>query len=764
MKTILVFLLAAAGLVAQTTPINNAQIYGNSTANGTLQITNNGTLEVTSGSNLIGDSGSNITLNGLSGNGFVTTNGTSKITGLAGNANQFAILGAGDYPALLSGGNSTVAGWNGTGQVMNLTLDGNLAISGNILGLAGVITNEFNGTLGNATIPGGAVLTGNPVSTATFKNDVNYTVLATDSWVAYHTITASRSVTLPAASGVPDGYTVTISDLSGNLSASIGLTIFAAGTDTINGKANLTLKGPYSTITLASDGTSIWEIKTTSWVSVSAESYGFGDGAFAAGAGVAIGGGAQGGSDSIVIGYEAGDSSAYVETVAIGDAARAGSYGVSLGSEAGDIGTPTESAVTIGKSAMVDPTANGGIAIGYDAVENGNMTANGNAPVIIGTNALAQSSGGINIGMASWSIGHDSVTIGGIAQSRGDQSTSIGDDSEAFIQNDLVIGGELTPGGNPGNLSEANLVSSNQVFFFNGRAADYWRNVLLTGGQNTVTTPSNSPVQLHGADGLDARTLIYLTGPSSAHPQQFLGIGEVSGGNVVGVSSIPISVAYNGSFTVNALGGPSATGFAGTAVNGTINGSTGQVASITITSNGSGFTNTLHDQAGGPLWLDGGRGTGSGTGGNVDLRVAVAGTAGTNVLNLLEDGFLVTPSSNTTLPAIALLNGTLTTNGAATFESTVASSGQISTTAIGSTLAVKSGSDAKAGTFTLASGTATVSNTSVTANSVILITLKTASGTVASNYISAITAGTSFVVTGGALDNSTYNYVILEVN
>lgn len=91
--------------------------------------------------------------------------------------------------------------------------------------------------------------------------------------------------------------------------------------------------------------------------------------------------------------------------------------------------------------------------------------------------------------------------------------------------------------------------------------------------------------------------------------------------------------------------------------------------------------------------------------------------------------------------------------------------GDIATVTGGKTLKVKSGTNAKAGTFTLSSGGATVSNTSVTANSVVVMSLKTASGSITqAPYLTAITAGTSFVVAAGAGDNSTYNYVIFEVN
>jgi hypothetical protein len=91
-------------------------------------------------------------------------------------------------------------------------------------------------------------------------------------------------------------------------------------------------------------------------------------------------------------------------------------------------------------------------------------------------------------------------------------------------------------------------------------------------------------------------------------------------------------------------------------------------------------------------------------------------------------------------------------------------SGNVVTNQIGNTFGVKSGTNAKAGTFTLSSGSVTVSNTSVTANSVIMVTLKTASGTRAGNPDIVPTSGTGFTATGAATDNGTYNYVILEVN
>lgn len=67
------------------------------------------------------------------------------------------------------------------------------------------------------------------------------------------------------------------------------------------------------------------------------------------------------------------------------------------------------------------------------------------------------------------------------------------------------------------------------------------------------------------------------------------------------------------------------------------------------------------------------------------------------------------------------------------------------------------------GTFTATSTSAvTVADTRVTANSLILITLKTAAGTPAAQpYPDTITPGVGFTVKAGSGDTSVYNYAIL---
>ena len=71
--------------------------------------------------------------------------------------------------------------------------------------------------------------------------------------------------------------------------------------------------------------------------------------------------------------------------------------------------------------------------------------------------------------------------------------------------------------------------------------------------------------------------------------------------------------------------------------------------------------------------------------------------------------------------------------------------------------------NASGGTVTLASGAASLTGLTLTVNSIIVFTLKTASGTIGSQpYLTAVSAtlGTATVAAGGS-DNSTYNYMVI---
>lgn len=92
----------------------------------------------------------------------------------------------------------------------------------------------------------------------TFSN-TDHTVTATDRYVAQvGTLTAPRTVTLPAASAVPAGWDVLIGDESGTVTATNTLTIARAGSDTINGLTAITITSPHDMRRLISNGTNGW--------------------------------------------------------------------------------------------------------------------------------------------------------------------------------------------------------------------------------------------------------------------------------------------------------------------------------------------------------------------------------------------------------------------------------------------------------------------------------------------------------------------------
>lgn len=71
-------------------------------------------------------------------------------------------------------------------------------------------------------------------------------------------LTAVRTVTLPAASAVKAGTTITVVDKAGNLGSTNYLKIERAGSDTINGTTSKNLTTPYSKVEFVSDGSSKW--------------------------------------------------------------------------------------------------------------------------------------------------------------------------------------------------------------------------------------------------------------------------------------------------------------------------------------------------------------------------------------------------------------------------------------------------------------------------------------------------------------------------
>lgn len=88
--------------------------------------------------------------------------------------------------------------------------------------------------------------------------DAAFTARTFDTYIGIASLTATRILTLPAASAYPVGHGLAIVDESGVVSPTVSLTITAAGTDKINGNATLPQTTPYGGALLFSDGVSKW--------------------------------------------------------------------------------------------------------------------------------------------------------------------------------------------------------------------------------------------------------------------------------------------------------------------------------------------------------------------------------------------------------------------------------------------------------------------------------------------------------------------------
>ena len=98
--------------------------------------------------------------------------------------------------------------------------------------------------------------------------DAAYTATQGDAVIAYTSLSAARTVTLPAASAYPRGQRLTVIDESGSCSATNTITVNRAGADTINGATSQVISLAYGYLALESDGASRWTIVDSATVPV----------------------------------------------------------------------------------------------------------------------------------------------------------------------------------------------------------------------------------------------------------------------------------------------------------------------------------------------------------------------------------------------------------------------------------------------------------------------------------------------------------------
>lgn len=159
-------------------------------------------------------------------------------------------LGANEFAAAGTTGAVTATRYAG-GTALGPPSSGTFTTGDFVIGIGGYVWICLTGgTPGTWTLAG--------IARSTFSN-ATYTVLSTDVYVAQTgTLSASRAVTLPAASSVPAGWRVIIQDESGSATSVNTIVITRAGTDTINGATTETIGFAYGSRMLVSDGTSKW--------------------------------------------------------------------------------------------------------------------------------------------------------------------------------------------------------------------------------------------------------------------------------------------------------------------------------------------------------------------------------------------------------------------------------------------------------------------------------------------------------------------------
>jgi hypothetical protein len=90
--------------------------------------------------------------------------------------------------------------------------------------------------------------------------------------------------------------------------------------------------------------------------------------------------------------------------------------------------------------------------------------------------------------------------------------------------------------------------------------------------------------------------------------------------------------------------------------------------------------------------------------------------------------------------------------------------GNLVANTVGKTLRVTAGTNAMAGTVVLTAGAGTIASTAIDANTVIMLSIQSKSGTItAQPWVNTITPGTGCTIAGSATDNSTYNWVAIKV-
>lgn len=551
--------------------------------------------------------------------------------------------------------------------------------------------------------------------------DADYTVLATDRYIAVTSISASRILTLPAASTVTPGATMVVSDESGSVTNSRTIVVLPNGTDTISGSnTQFWISSPYGQIILVCNGGTKWIAVSdgligTDSVVVGSRSYGIanttvlGTRALATSSrdvAIGISANASGGTSMALGGSSVASGS---NTIAVGDGATASnSAAVAIGVNATASG-PVAVAVGMGTNATATSTValgwtasantSGGMAIGSQTVSNSSgaiaigLSSAARTPdsIAIGHNALTGNVAGIGLDNAiaiglnataaptTGTNGDSGIAIGPFAKADSWRATALGGYAEAVQVSSTAIGlGAFSFGAHSESIGRsAWTLKSNyatiggngigNIYFQNGYAGIYYDGLIRIPGTPQLDNQVGNQTILHGIDGRDLSAAVYFT-DSATTPTGNAAWGFLTV-NATGVPTALTMVDTGGGYTAGnitavALG-------AGTLPAFTYTLSGGAIISATL-SGGSGMNPTTASSAGGNINIAAGMSTGSGTGGNVNLQVSNGTAAANNTVNNLVTGLSVAPINGTASLTTVTGNLVVTGNANGTWNGTVA--------------------------------------------------------------------------------------------
>ncbi len=135
-------------------------------------------------------------------------------------------------------------------------------LDSDLTAMAALSTTSFGRSL--LAVADAAALAAIPAQRSTFSN-ADYTVTSSNRYVGQTgTLSAARTVTLPAASAVAAGTQITIADESGTVTTVNYITVVRAGSDTLNGSlTQCQILVPRDVVVVVSDGASNWTIVST---------------------------------------------------------------------------------------------------------------------------------------------------------------------------------------------------------------------------------------------------------------------------------------------------------------------------------------------------------------------------------------------------------------------------------------------------------------------------------------------------------------------